>query len=184
MKRCVWMLSVVAVLAAGPVRVCQAEGWWSRFWRSVATDFRRNNCWPEPFIYPNRAAVRVPFQVMVARGWQRHNTLGQEYFDPETQQLTQAGKLKVQWIMTQAPMERRVVYVNPASTAQATQARLASVRQAVSAYVERGQVNEHLALTRTPEAKWPGADITAIGQRFRGAQPAPVLPQQSTTEEQ
>ncbi len=183
MKRCVCVLTLAVVLGASVGQTCRAEGWWSRFWRSVATDFRRNNCWPEPFVYPNRAAVRVPFQIMVARGWQRHNTLGREYFDPETQQLTHAGKLKVQWIMTQAPVDRRVVYVNPAPTAQATQARLAAVRQLVSAYVARNQVDEHLALTRMPEAKWPGADITAIGQRFRGAQPAPVLPQETTAEE-
>ena len=180
MKRCLCLLALAAVLFAWEGESARAEGWWSRFWRSVATDFRRNNCWPEPFIYPNRAAVRVPFQIMVSRGWQRHNTLGQEYFDPETQQLTQAGKLKVQWIMTRAPLDRRVVYVNPGPTASATQARLAAVRQLVSAYVARDQVDEHLALTRTPEAKWPGADITTIGQRFRGAQPAPVLPQLNT----
>ena len=176
-----WLL--VVGLWGWESRPAWAQGFLARWWHAIATDFRRNNCWPQPFVYPNRAAVRVPLQMVVDRGWQRHNTLGAEYFDPETQALNHAGRLKVRWILTQAPLDRRVVYLNPGPTAQITQARLAAVRKEVAAYVSRRQLDEHLVLTPVPEAQWPGADITAIGQRFQASQPAPVLPQQSTTEE-
>ena len=78
---------------------------------SVARDTKRRNCWPEPWLGPDRAVTRAPFCIMVANGWRRQNMLGEFHFEPGSGQLTEAGRLKVQWILTACPEQHRLVYV-------------------------------------------------------------------------
>ena len=70
----------------------------------VKSDWHRNNMWPQPFIYADRAAVCLPFAIQVNNGWRMQNTIGDAYFDNATQELTVAGQAKVKWIVQQAPL--------------------------------------------------------------------------------
>ena len=92
-------------------------------------DVKRRQCWPDPFLCPDRAAVRAPFCAMVANGWRRQNMLGEFHFDPQSGQLTEAGRLKVQWILTACPEQHRLIYVHAAGTREETAARVAAVQQ-------------------------------------------------------
>ena len=96
---------------------------------SVLQDTKRRNCWPEPFISCDRAAVRSPFVVQVANGWRRQNMLGEFHFEPGTGQLNEAGRLKVRWILTTGPQQHRLIYVHVAEKGEETTARLAAVEQ-------------------------------------------------------
>ena len=72
-------------------------------WNSIVRDVKRRQCWPEPFVAPDRATVRSPFVTQVANGWRRQNMLGEFHFQPGSQDLTEAGRLKVRWILPYAP---------------------------------------------------------------------------------
>src|SRR5262245_14490349 len=109
-------------------------GRWHNFWNGVHTDFHRNNAWPEPFLTADKMAVRTSYSTMVDNGWKMQNTVGTFLFDTETQQLNQAGDLLVKWIITQAPVNRRAVFVLKGDSAEATATRVQSVQAAVARY--------------------------------------------------
>ena len=44
-------------------------------------EYRENQLWPEPYIEPDRQAVRMPMEIMIAIGWQRQNTLNDHHFE-------------------------------------------------------------------------------------------------------
>ena len=83
--------------------VTSAPAGWHEFWDRVHLDFHRNNCWDEPFTTADRRSVRAPFTAMIHSGWRSQNTLGQHYFDRETNVLNEAGEQKLFWIVTNAP---------------------------------------------------------------------------------
>ena len=66
---------------------------------------------------------------MVANGWRRQNMLGEFHFEPATGQLTEAGRLKVRWILTACPEQHRLIYVHTAERDEETSARIAAVQQ-------------------------------------------------------
>ena len=74
---------------------------------------------------------------MVDSGWQLQNTIPDELFNAETQELTHAGEMKVQWILTQMPARRRAVFVLRGSTPEITETRVKSVEKAAAGVVRR-----------------------------------------------
>ena len=62
-----------------------------------------NQMWPSQYVPTARRSVLSAYDVMVNNGWRRQNLLGAYHFDPDSNQLTEAGKLKVKWILSQAP---------------------------------------------------------------------------------
>ncbi len=89
--------------------------------------YTANVAWPSHFIPPARRGVCDAFAVMANNGWRRQNLLGDYHFEPESNKLTRAGEMKVNWILTQAPVQRRTVYVQRGAEESQTSARLASV---------------------------------------------------------
>jgi len=139
-------------------------------------EFKRRNCWPKPFNYPDRYTVRAPFHAMVNNGWERQNMLGDHHFAKGTGELTEAGKLKVRWILTAAPQHHRGVYVHRAGTADETAARMQSVRLAAAEIApERGL--PPIIETDIPEYGWPAWRVDAIGRAFESSMPEPRLPE-------
>jgi hypothetical protein len=107
----------------------QKENWWQRWKR----DYHRNQCWPEPFIAGDRAAVVVPFEIMADNAWQRQALLSDYHFVEGTSELNDAGKYKLLWIISKAPVQRRAVYVQRLMSDQSTAERMVSVQKAVAA---------------------------------------------------
>jgi hypothetical protein len=145
---------------------------WHNFWHRVHTDFHRNNSWPEPFLTADKMAVRSPYCIMVDNGWKMQNTIGTFLFDAETQQLNQAGDLLVKWIITQAPINRRAVFVLKGDNPESTAVRVQSVQAAVARY---GAVCPVL-LTDCEPPGWSAAYIDTITQQYSSTIPAPRLP--------
>jgi len=65
---------------------------------------------------------------MVNNGWRRQCLLGRHHFDAETGKLTRAGELKVRWILTQTPPNRRQIYIERAADTTTTEQRLATAQ--------------------------------------------------------
>src|SRR5690606_38490270 len=104
--------AVVMTLASSAA----AMAGWREFYHQSKIDYRRSKEWPYPFVCADRMATRTPLAMQVDNGWRRQNTLGTEMFSIETGELTQAETHKVRWIVTQAPVQRRTVWVLRADT--------------------------------------------------------------------
>ena len=155
--------------------VVPAEAGWNEFWNRVHLDFHRNNCWPEPFKSENRQATRAYFDGMVANGWRTQNTLTVHDFHPETQVLTDGGKRKVHWIVTQSPEQFKTVWVAEAFERGATSTRIDSVQQHLAQAMPGQPLPEVVATNKQPH-DWSAEYIDAIDRKAAESIAAPVLP--------
>jgi hypothetical protein len=147
---------------------------------SIATDFKRNNCWPKTFVVPDRQAARVPFEQMVQSGWQRQNLLGPHHFDEHTGELTDAGKLKVGWIINQLPRQHRVLFVSRAETEEDTAKRLRAVGGVAARLTREGDPPPIYPSSRDAGG-WPAGRVDMIGRKFEESTPDPALPQHDSS---
>lgn len=90
--------------------------------------YRANVYWPAQYVPAARRSIHNVYDVMTNNGWRRQNLLGAYHFDADSNELTEAGKLKVQWILTQTPAHRRSVFVERGMGEAATAIRIASVQ--------------------------------------------------------
>jgi hypothetical protein len=111
---------------------------WNRFW----TDWHRNNCWMEPFVYPDRSSVGNFMDAQIAKGWQLQCLLGDPHFESDNSKLSPAGLMKLHMIL-QNPGLSHPVFVERSWDEGATSKRLAVVQQAVS-NLSRGPAPEVL----------------------------------------
>jgi hypothetical protein len=152
-----------------------ADAGWKEFWHSVDTDWHRNNCWPEPFYRADRVAEKAPWGTMVSKGWQVQNTLGAYHFNPETGELTSAGRLKVHYILVNSPAERRTIFVARSGHEKDNLRRVDAVQQLVSTRVMEGPLPQVVQTEIDPEG-WPAERADAINRQVRSTMMDPVLP--------
>ena len=123
------------LLVAGFVMLSSAPAlaWdaWNNFW----TDWHRNNCWMEPFVYPDRASVSNMFELEIAKGWQVQCLLGEPHFDADNGQISPAGMAKLRTIFSQNPMQFRNVYVERGANEEITAKRLMAAQRAVATMI-------------------------------------------------
>ncbi|MGV3485925.1 MAG: hypothetical protein ACO1RT_16030 [Planctomycetaceae bacterium] len=166
------------VAFVGMAREASAD--WHSFWHSVEVDYQRNNAWPQPFTDDSVRQTIAPFEVMKHNGWRLHNTIGHELFREGDGALLASGHRRVNWIASQAPADRRVIYVLRGRSAAETEARLASVRDTLS----RVQINgpaPQLMITEIEPTTASGAWATQINRDWLEALPPPKLPSTSST---
>ena len=150
-----------------------------QFYYSCKQDYYRNKAWPEPFIWPDRAAVCAPFGVMVHNGWRLQNTLAAHHFREGTSELTEAGKLKVMWIVNETPPSHRTIYVERADKPEVTGGRIQNV-QTLAAGLSMEGVSPPVFETGIPARGWPADQIDATTRSFYDTMPAPRLPERSS----
>jgi hypothetical protein len=172
------VFTVTTLALVAPARAdlmsCLVDGA-KAFAHSVARDTKRRNCWPEPFVAPDRYAVRSPLATMVENGWRRNNLLGDYHFVDEGGELTAAARTKVHWVLTEAPTHHRTIYVHRAYDAEVTAARVDSVQQYAAQVVQSGPLPLVLETDITARG-WPAAQADLIGRRFEESTPDPRLP--------
>lgn len=169
------ILATVAILATAVVASSAAAVCIDTTARYVKSGYRRNVCWPYPYICPDRMAVREPFEMMIRNGWRRENLLGGYMFDPNTNQLTTAGELHVRWIMTQAPPAYRQVFIERSLDPSVTAERIAATRQFAARVSIDGQLPEVFESDIMAEGR-PAAIVDATNVKFMENMPIPVLP--------
>jgi uncharacterized membrane protein YgcG len=145
------------------------------FWDRASLDWHRNNMWPQPFIVADRIAVCEPFAIQMNNGWRLQNTIGDAYFDPNSQELTVAGQTKVKWIVQQAPISRRTVFVLVNEDQEATKTRVSSVQQAVGRFTIKGPPAE-VQLTDRDITGGSGEYYDSVDRALKGSVPVPRLP--------
>lgn len=168
------ILGFVALgMAASPAL---AGDHWHNFWHSVGRDFHRNNCWPDPFVYPDRAAVQSALSIQVQNGWKLQNLMADHHFDASTNELTAAGREKVRWILTQAPERYRTVFVQKATTGELTSARVDSVQKVAVAILPKGELPSVEESNMAPRG-WPAEEINETFVKYRTTARPPQLPE-------
>ncbi len=130
-------IAVIVVAALSAVSRARADGW-DDFWCGCKADYHANNDWPSPFIELDRQYAVAPYTVMIAKGWERQNLIGENYFDPDTQRLNYAGAARVREILLQAPPEHAGIFVSRDLDDRVTSQRVLAVQQAVAATLPRG----------------------------------------------
>ncbi len=168
---------VFSVLAMGVVAT-SASADWHTFWHNANVSYHRNNAWPDPFNEADAMQVVAPFEIMKQNGWRMQNTLGQELFREGDGALLAAGNRRVEWIATQAPVERRAVFVMRGSSPAETEARVASVHQTLTGLNLQGQM-PMVMVTDTEPATSSGAWANKISREWLDHLPLPQLPQTS-----
>jgi hypothetical protein len=148
--------------------------WFDETAHYIKRGYHQNALWPWPYVCPDRIAVREPFGLMVNNGWRRQNLLGPHHFK-SANELTTAGQLRVHWIMTQAPPERRTIFVERDLQPEVTEQRLAAVRQYAAQLALGGQLPQ-VADTHLISEGRPAAVVDATNVRFHESMPPPVLP--------
>ncbi len=149
------------------------------FFNSIAKDIKRRQCWPAPFVADDRVAVRMPFSTMVANGWRRQNMLGEFHFEQGTGQLTEAGRIKVRWILTAGPEQHRLLYVHMADNDAETAARMVAVQQLAS-QISPTNISPVTATSISDEG-WSANQVGTIERKYLGTQPSPRLPTSSSS---
>lgn len=149
--------------------------WFTNFCKNVHRDYRRNNCWPEPFVYDDREAVKAPFGVMIAKGWRSQNTLMDHHFSLETGELNEAGRLKVKQILWHTPPAHRALYVVRGANQDVTAVRVDAVQEAVVAASPQGDLPPVLEVDYGPTG-WPADYIDNLAKRYQATMPDPRLP--------
>ena len=140
----------------------------------AGVDYARNVSWPQPFRGADSNSVIAPFEIMRDNGWRENNTLGTSLFSAKNA-LSEAGAIKVQWIVSQAPQNQRIVYVKSGNTEQDTNTRVESVQLAVSQMIPSGPLPQILVTDIEP-ATSSGAYQTLVHRALIKTTPTPRLP--------
>lgn len=159
------------VLVSASVNTVDAG--WPEFKHQSHIDYARNNCWPQPFRGADANSVVAPFEVMRNNGWRDNNTLGTALFSQQ-QGLSEAGQLKIEWILTQAPQSHRVVYVKTGRSSEETARRIESVQIAISQMIPSGPLPQ-IMVTETEPSTSSGSYQTILHRAIVKTTPTPRL---------
>lgn len=85
--------------------------------------------WPHPYNCQDRADVNNLLEAQSGAGWAQATTLHDYHFDEDTQQLTDAGRSHLIWVMNSVPMQFRTVYVSQGTTAEMGQLRVTTAEK-------------------------------------------------------
>jgi len=136
---------------------------------------RDNHRWPHQYMWPARRGICQAFATMANNGWQRQNLLGKYHFDPETGELSAAGRVKIQWILTQAPPHRRTIYVEQFGEQDLMAVRMQAV-QSLAARISGGMGPVDVQETLLHDDGHPAGSVDAVFTGFNTNQMPPVLP--------
>jgi hypothetical protein len=118
-------------------------------------------------------------EIMANNGWRRNNLLGAHHFDAETASLNESGKLRVAWILTQAPIHRRTIYVERSFNVTETGRRIEAAQQFAATVAPEGTIQ--VVDTHLMSEGRSAVDVDSTNVRFRESAPAPILPTASAS---
>jgi hypothetical protein len=170
---------VVAILAIVTLHCSVASGDWKQFKQRCKLDWQRNQAWPNPFVAQDRLAACSPFVTMTVNGWRDQCTLSNFHFDPESQQLTEVGRLRVQQILREHPEMYRNVFVVRGTTPEATTARVDSAQQFVNNLAGQ-ETGSEVRLVELEPRGVTADDVQMISSKLKSSMPDPRLPASSS----
>lgn len=149
---------------------------WHAWKAESAKIYARNDAWPKPFNCQDRMAYYSVWDAMIGQGYAQNCVLSAEYFDPETNELNQAGLSKIATVIQNLPSDRRQLLISRDANDTVTQARLNQVNLVVRTY--HGQVADNMmvGLTEMQPSMMSGLQADTMMKRQLEGLPAPVIP--------
>jgi len=160
-------------LALGVAQICSAQA--PPQVHPVRESYWRSAQWPTQYVQQPRHSICQTFQIMTANGWKRQNLLSVYHFQQGSGALSEAGELKLRWILTQPPVSRRQVYVERGADEQETADRLAAVERRLGS-IPHVETTAAVSDTAVVDYGWPAASVDAVFTGYQQNRPAPVLP--------
>jgi hypothetical protein len=131
--------------------------------------------WPYPYLDEDRCSIRMALEQQTQAGWVAATTLYDSYFDAETNELNQAGRGHLRWIMQYAPPSRRTAFVAAADSPTSSQTRLASVQSEAAVIAAGGQIPP--IMLRTCQSVGTSAEIVdRVHRSYIESTPTPRIP--------
>ncbi len=140
----------------------------------------RNEAWPAPFDCGSRQLYHATLRPMIDAGFEDQNLLTDTHFDAKTGMLTKYGIQQVSGMMLNMPTHRRTVFVQQLADFNATQQRMATVKEVLDTYYPQSRGSVQVSARRG--AKGYGVEADNITTLRLGATPAPIIPIASGTE--
>ena len=165
------LFTAISFSAAAEVQA----NWFRSTYHDIHAGWHTSNMWPQPYIGPERRAVKEPIAIMQARGWQRNNLLGEHHFEEDQKRLTPSGVLKVKAILTNSPPQYRTVYVEKGRNRAITDARIDAIQQSIVENQSDGPLPAVLASDLVVEG-WSSEYADGVNRRYYSSMPQPRLP--------
>lgn len=137
--------------------------------------FHAAHYWPYPYTQEDQAFVREMSRLHVESGWMTVTTLYEYHFDAHSHELNRSGKLKVRWIVHNAPEQFCKIFVQSTESVDTNNARLESTRLALAGIATGGPV-PHVSLLYTEPLGRPATEIDRIRRAELDSQPTPRIP--------
>ncbi len=174
------LLSTVAIVFSLLVAMPTGAFWLDAFYCELENGRRENSEWPKRYVAQDRMNAHAPFDVMIENGWRKQNLLGRHHFNEDCTKLTEAGKLRVQWILTQPPVQHRQVFIERSLQEELTQTRIETANQ-FAAKVLRDGSQASIQETHIVSDGRPATTVNFVNTTFRENMPVPALPEDTYT---
>lgn len=129
--------------------------------------------WPLPYVCQDRESVRAFMETQTSLGWQEETTIYDRHFD-NTQQLTRAGELHLEYILHVVPPERRAVYIQSTYDPALDGMRTESVNNAM-VRMSHGVGDVMITLRDCQQVGRPAAEVQEINTLYNSSTPSPRL---------
>ena len=130
----------------------------------------------------DRANTRLPFALMVQNGWKYQNLIADYYFADDGKTLTEAGKRRIEWILTETTSQHRTIYLKAGETDEITRARLDAVQSVAATHLLAGDKLD-IRITQAAPLGWPAEYVDHVERAYIKTMPDPRLPERSTNED-
>lgn len=130
--------------------------------------------WPHPYNCQDQAYVRQLWAEQSAAGWIDATTFYDYHFVDGESELTGPGRAHLRWILKSIPDQRRMAFVQSASTSEISQARLQAVQTAAQAMVSEADMPP-IILRDADTPGRPAIEVDAIRQGELATLPSPRL---------
>lgn len=140
--------------------------------QQLSHKFYASHYWPHPYNCQDQRYVEDVLALQEVNGWTDATTLYSYHFEPETHQLTSAGRLHLQWILMHAPVERRMVFLQEVFDQQVNEQRKNNVQTSIAEIGELGQGIEVTMRITTPTGR-PAEEVDLIRRAELGTLPPP-----------
>lgn len=146
-------------------------------WKAESAKIQaRNDAWPKPFACQDRMAYYSVWDVMINQGYAQNCVLGSQHFKPESNELNQAGLLKIANLMQNMPSDRRNLLVARDGNDMLAQSRIDHVNQVVRTYHGHAAENMMIGITDMQPAMMSGVQADAIAKGHLEGLPSPIIP--------
>ena len=142
----------------------------------MVDQYRHNNLWPQYYLDMDRQRARSPFDQMVRNGWRRQNLVGEHHFNDDSTQLTESGKLRIKWILTQAPEQYRQIFVEQSLKTTRNVRRMQLVKDFAN-QIEGDASATMISSTHIISEGRPAPVVDYVNTAFQENMPVPQLPE-------